>query len=711
MSSATTGPPGRAGLFERLAAWSYRHRWGALALWAAILIGVSGASAMVGGDYRNDFTLPGTDSQRAMDALTRHGAPQAGDSVQIVVHDPQGVGAPRTRPRVEAMLREVGGLPRVTGVRTPYEDAGSIARDGTIGYATVSLDGRAEAVPAEDVRKIIETAQAAEGAGLRVELGGDAVRGAEEGEGGAAEGAGLLGALVILVLLFGSLVAASLPLITAIFAVGTTLGLIVIASQVAVVADFTPPIMMLVGLGVGIDYALLIFSRYRGELLGGAEPAQAVRTALDTAGRTVFFAGCTVIIALLGLVVLGLGSLRGVALAVALTVLMTMLAALTLLPALLAVFGRRIERGVRRRAARARRPDGTRWRRWAVFVQRRPWQSLVVATVALLAIAAPALGMRLGFADAGSDPESKTSRQAYDLLAEGFGPGFNGPLLVVAQGDGRAAGELRRTLAGTPGVAAATEPIPARDPRVSTVIAFPTSAPQDEATDRLVNRLRTEVLPPLERSTGATFLVGGGTAAAQDFADTVADRLPLFVAVVVGLSSLLLLVVFRSLLIPLKAALLNLLSIAAAMGVITLVFQRGLLGAQPGPIEAYLPVMIFAIVFGLSMDYEVFLLSRIHEEWERGADAARAVREGLATTGSIITAAAAIMIVVFSAFVFSPTRMLQQFGLGLAAAILIDAVVIRCLIVPSVMRLLGARAWWLPAPVARRLPRVALERR
>jgi putative drug exporter of the RND superfamily len=679
---------------ERLAAWSYRHRRRALAAWAVVLVGVTAAAAAVGSDYHNDFSLPGTESQQTTDTLERLAPERAGDTLQIVVQDPDGV----PDERVDAMLAEVGRLPHVADVSevTP-------SGDGTIGYATVTLDGLSTDVPTQDVRRIIDTAQAGGGDGLRVELGGDAIRSAEETEGGAAEGAGMLAALVILVLLFGSLLAAALPLVTAIFAVGSTLGLIVLASHVTDLADFTPPLMLLVGLGVGIDYALLIFARYRGELLRGASQERAVRTALDTAGRSVAFAGGTVIVALLGLYALGLASLQGVALAVALTVLMTMLASITLLPALLRVLGPRIERTVRRRAARARRADGDRWRRWAAFVQRRPLPAIAVAGVLLVAMALPALDMRLGFADAGSDAPETTSRQAYDLLAEGFGAGFNGPLLVVAEGgDAEAADELRSTLERTPGIAGTTAS--SGGAGVATVVAFPASKPQDEATGELVERLRDDVLPPLEQQTGATFLVGGSTAASVDFADTVTGRLPLFLAVVVGLSALLLAAVFRSLLIPLKAAVLNLLSIGAALGVITLVFEG------TGPIEAFIPVMIFAIAFGLSMDYEVFLVSRMHEEWERTGDAPHAVRHGLATTGRVITAAAAIMVVVFAAFVLDPGRMLQQFGLGLAVAIIVDAFVIRCLIVPAVMQLLGERAWWLPRWLERALPRIAIDR-
>jgi RND superfamily putative drug exporter len=334
----------------------------------------------------------------------------------------------------------------------------------------------------------------------------------------------------------------------------------------------------------------------------------------------------------------------------------------------------------------------------------------VLGTVALVALCLPALDLRLGFADSGTDDPAKTSRKAYDLLANGFGPGFNGPLIVVSEGDQAAADALNRKLASDPGIAAVTPPQLMADGKVATVMAFPRSAPQDEATSKLVQRLRDETLPQLSAETRATYLVGGSTAAADDFAAAVSKRLPIFVLVVVGLSALLLLAVFRSILIPLKAALLNLLSIGASLGVITLVFQHGWLGAQPGPIEAFVPVMIFAIVFGLSMDYEVFLISRIHEEWRRTGDAQAAVREGLANTGSVITAAAAIMIVVFAAFLLSPDRMLKQFGLGLAVAVLLDALLIRCVIVPAVLRLLGTRAWWLPTRLDRFLPKIALER-
>ncbi|TDD98088.1 MMPL family transporter [Jiangella asiatica] len=679
----------------------------AIVLWVGVLVAITATSQGVGDDYHDEHTLPGTGSQRLSDTLEENAPAQAGDTVQVVLHDEAGLDG-ADQERAVSMLGDLAALPHVVAVADPFRTPGAVSADETIAYATVTLDGTSTDVPADAVREIIDTARDAAGDGLEVELGGDAVRAAEEAEGGAAEGAGMLAALVILVFMFGSFLAATLPLITAILAVGSTLGVIALLSNVVTIATYTPPLMMLVGIGVGIDYALLVFARYRSELLHGADRQAAARTALDTAGRSVTFAGCTVIIALLGLFALGLGSLQGVALAVALTVLVTMVASLTLLPSLLTVFGSRIERRIVKHAERSKREPGARWRRLADGVRRRPLPALVAAVAILLALSAPALGMRLGFADAGNESDSSTSRQAYDLLAEGFGPGFNGPLIVLA--DGGDGAELAGALDGTEGVAGVVPPQPIEGTDLALVIAFPDSAPQDEATSDLVNRLRDDVLPQLSASTGATYLVGGSTAAAEDFADAVSDRLPLFVAVVVGLSALLLMAVFRSVWVPAKAAVLNLLSIGASLGVVTLVFGEGMFGVPAGPIEAFVPVMIFAIVFGLSMDYEVFLVSRMHEEWRRSGDAVRAVREGLATTGGVITAVAAIMVVVFGAFLLSPDRMLQQFGLGLAVAVFLDAVVIRCLIVPAVMSLLGVRAWWLPRWLDRVLPRFALER-
>ncbi|MCW7945928.1 membrane protein [Streptomyces hygroscopicus] len=700
-----------------MAGFSQRHRWTALALWLVVLIGIGVGSGAVGDHYRDDNALPGTETQQAQDLMRRHGSTQAGDTEEIVLHRTAGLRDPGTVTAVTTMLHKVAALHGVTSVGDPYRDGTAISKDGTVGFVTVDLAKPAQNAATDDIKRLLDTARSAQGGGLQVELGGDSARTLAQPGGNQAEGAGLLAALVILVFMFGTVIAATLPVITAVFAVGTTLGGIVLASHIFTIPSYTPYVMTLVGLGVGIDYALLIFARYRSELVEGLETRAATARALDAAGRSVLFAGCTVIIALLGLITLGLGSLRGLALSVALTVLVTMVASLSLLPALLHVFGKRFERQLttraRKRAERGKPEYGARWRRWGTAVQRRPVAALVVSVVALGALAVPAMNLRLGFADAGNDPADSTSRKAYDLLSQGFGPGFNGPLVVVADGGGKdvgqAAADLANTLRQTPGIAGTTPPIPTKDGEAATVMAFPKSSPQDQKTTDLVHQLRDTVLPGVARRTDARYVVGGPTAAVVDYSDAVGRRMPLFVAVVVGLSLLILMAVFRSVLIPLKAAVLNLVTIGASLGAMTLVYQDGRFGAASGPIQAFLPIMVFAIVFGLSMDYEIFLVSRMREEWLRSGDPHRAVREGLAHTGGVITAAGAVMIVVFGSFVLSTDRMLQQFGFGLAVAIFVDAVIIRCLIVPAVMRLMGRHAWWLPGAVAGRLPEVRVE--
>jgi uncharacterized membrane protein YdfJ with MMPL/SSD domain len=688
---------------QRLAAFSQRHHWTALALWLVALVGITAVSTAVGDDYQNDFSLPGTQSQELIDVLEEHG--DASGSTTVVLHDETGWNS--DQPTVDAMVADLERQDHVAAVERPDPQRGTVSEDGTTALVTVQYDDETGAISNEDHRAILDTAKDHETGELQVEVSGEAIREVQESEaGGGAEGAGMLAALVILIFMFGSVLAASLPLITAVFAVGTTFGVVVLLSHVVTIPDYTAPILMLVGIGVGIDYALLVFTRYRSELLRGADRAGATGAALDTAGRSVLFAGASVIIALAGLYVLGISSLQGVVLGVALTVAMTMLASLTLLPSLLTVFGARIERSVRKHAAKARREHGDRWRAWARVVQRRPWPALVVALIALGALAAPALGMTLGINDAGNDHESTTTRAAYDLVSEKFGPGYNGPLIVVTEGSEAAAGTARAVLESEPGVAEVVPPEDQGPVELADDLylwqAIPTTGPQDEATAELVTDLRDDL--------GDGYLVGGPTAGNVDFSAAIEDRFPLFLAVVVAVSALLLVMVFRSIPIAIKAAVLNLLSIGAALGAMTLVFQEGWLGVEPGPIEAFLPVMIFAIVFGLSMDYEVFLLSRMHEEWLTGRDAHHAVREGLAHTGGVITAAAAIMIVVFGAFMLSPDRMLQQMGFGMAVAVLLDAVVIRCLVVPAVMRLLGDRAWWLPRWLDRALPTLRLER-
>lgn len=679
----------------RLSHWTQRRPWIAILLWVLVFGASIGASGAVGSAFEDDFSMPGTESQELADLLEER-APEANDVSVQVVFAADDVAAERDR--VDALLAEIAGMPGVASVNDPYAEYGAIGEDGTVGYATAVFDGTAEEAAA-----LLPLAEEASGDGLEVALGGDPIREVEEGGGGAAEGVGILAALVILVLMFGSFLAASLPLITAVFAVGTTFGLAVLVSHVVTLPTFLTPILFLVGLGVGVDYALLIFARFRSELLGGASRRAAAAAALDTAGRSVLFAGSVVIIALIGLYALGLGALQSVAIAVALVVLVTMIASVTLLPALLALFGKRIEKRVRRHAAKAKGVPGRRWNAWSRFVEKRAWLAIVLVTVGLVALSAPLTGLRLGFADAGTESEELQSRQAYDMLSDGFGKGFNGPLMVVTDGTEAEAAAAYEAVGALDAVEQASPAVEVA-PQLWMSFVIGTGGPSDEATVDLVHQLRED----LDGVEGVQ-LVGGPTAAAIDFSDIIEQRAPLFLVIVVGLSMLLLMAVFRSVLIPLKAAVLNLLTIGASLGLVAWIFQEGLLGTQPGPIEAFVPVMSFAIIFGLSMDYEVFLMSRMREEWVRTGDAVEAVRKGLASTGSVVTAAAAIMIAVFGAFMFSESRMMQQFGIGMAAAIFIDAFVIRCLLVPALMKAMGRGAWWIPKWLDRVLPHVTVE--
>ncbi|KNX38607.1 MMPL family transporter [Luteipulveratus halotolerans] len=687
------------------ARWATRRPWAALAVWVAVLIAVTGTAFGIGSAYHDDNSLPGSQSQKVADKLV--GTQDALDEIQVVFHDDAGGVA--SDPQVAATLRDVRAMPDVKAVQAPSAQTGSVSEDGRTAYATVTLTTIAAETDTAKVADIVDAAEKHSSSGLEVSLAGDSVREASQ-EGGSAEGIGMGAALVILVILFGSLLAAALPMLTAVFAVGSAVGAVMLVSHLAEMPSYAPAMMTIVGLGVGIDYALLILTRFRGELRVGGTREHATAVAVRTAGRSVLFAGTTVIIALLGLVVLGLGSLQGVAVAVAVTVLLTVIASMTLLPALLTLFGPRLEKQVRKRMAK--RPStihGKRWRQLSDGVERRPWLALVVAVPLMVVLATPAFGMRLGFADAGTAAEGTTGRTAYDRLAEGFGPGVNGPLFVLAEGTPQEAAAAGGRLRSVEGVADVLGPMPASTGGASSLMVIPTTGPASDETVDLVHRLRDTALPAISADAGGSYAVGGVTAAGIDYADAVGERLLWFMLLVVGLSSVLLMAVFRSVLIPLKAAVLNALSVGASFGVMTWVYGDGHLGVPSGPIEAFLPVVAFAVVFGLSMDYEVFLLSRMHEEWRRTGNAHTAIREGMASTGAVITAAAAIMVVVFGAFMLSPDRMLGQMGLCMASAVLLDAVVIRCLVVPAVMHLLGDKAWWMPRWLDRLLPTVRLE--
>jgi putative drug exporter of the RND superfamily len=705
-----------------LARWCGDHRRAVVALWIVVLVAALGASKVVGSHYANNFSLPGTDAQRAADLLSSRFPAQSGDSDQIVLHTPGGTLAdPAVRARIEAMLARVARLPHVTSVTSPYAAASrGISRDGTIGFATVAFDQRANVLPAAATRRVIAVATAARSAGLQVELGGQAIEQAQRVSIGYTALVGLGAAIVILLISFGSMLAMGLPIVTALFGLGTGLGLIGLMSRVLSMPDFSSQLALMIGLGVGIDYSLFIVTRYREAYnRNGGDVRGAVEEAMNTAGRAVIFAGTTVVIALMGMFALGVSFLYGLAISSSVAVLLVLTASLTLLPALLTFFGRRIGKpGVLARRRSAPREDRSSfWTSWITAIQRHPWLAFVASSVLMLALAAPALALRLGNTDAGNDPSGQTTRKAYDLLAQGFGKGFSGPLLVVVKlppvGGPAALDQFEASLRETPGVAAVAPARVSPTGDVATITAFPATSPQSTQTEALVKHLRRDVFPPLEQSTGATAYIGGATAAQLDFSSVLASKLWLFIGVVVLLSALLLMVVFRSLLIPVQAAAMNLLSIGASMGIVVAVFQWGwlgsVLGIGAGPIAAFLPVMVFAIVFGLSMDYEVFLVSRIHEEWTHGADSSAAVREGLIRTGRVITAAAAVMVAVFASFILGGQRVLELFGLALASAVLLDALVIRCIMLPATLQLLGERTWWFPAWFDRRLPRLAIE--
>ncbi len=670
-------------------------------LWLTVLVGASAVSLTLGSDFVNLASAPGTESQRTVDLLKREFPAQSGDSDRIVFRVRGGsLQDAGVRARVSAMLREVARLPHVSEVGSPYErGAGAVALGGGIGFATVNFDEDAPSLPKEATQKVIETAQAIASPQLEVELGGQAIAETEQASLGSATAIGLGAAIVVLLIAFASVWAMALPIVTALFGLGTGVALIGVASNVIGLSKAAEGLALMMGLGVGVDYALFVVTRYREAYrANGGDVGAAVERAMDTAGRAIVFAALTVVIALLGMVTLGISALYGIAVATSVSVLVVLASSLTLLPALLTFSGHRIGRPGRRAET------GEFWGRWIGAIQRRPQLAAASATIILLVLAAPLLGLRLGASDAGNGPSSQTTRRAYDLLSEGFGPGFNGPLLVAVElpGDTKS---LETALRDTAGVQSVTPPRLSPSRGAATLSVYPTTSPQSQATAELVSRLRSEA--------GPTVHIGGPTATQIDLADLLATRFWYFVAAVIALSAMLLLVVFRSLVIPVQAAIMNLLSIGAAIGIAEAVFERGwgaeLFGAKPGPIEPLIPVLSFAIIFGLSMDYEVFLISRIHEEWLHSRDHARAIRVGLMRTGRVVTAAAAVMVVVFASFVGGGERLTQLVGIALASAVFLDAVVIRCILLPAVLHLAGRATWAFPRRLDKRLPRLAIE--
>ena len=705
------------------ASWITSHRKTVIAGWIVALIAMGFIAKSAGSDFSEEFSLPSSDSKDALDLLENRFPAQAGDTVQIVYKAESGVESPAIEKKMEGVFKKVVALPHVSEVSSPYEKggAGAVSDDGKIAYATAQFNVTTDKLNDGEVKKIMDAAQAAGGDGLQVETGGspvEEVRGEEEES--SSEGIGVLAAIVVLLISFGSVVAMGLPILTALFALGLGISVITLFTHVFATADFAPQLAFMIGLGVGVDYALFILTRFRNGLDEGLDKREAAIAAVDTAGRAVLFAGITVIISLMGMLLLGLPFLYGVATAAAIAVLFTMIAALTLLPALLSMVGHWVNRlRLPFLGSGARSIDeNSWWFRWSGRIQRRPWLAALLSGGLLIVLCIPTLSLRLGTNDAGTDPAGTTTREAYDLLAEGFGPGFNGPFVLAAElpekGNDEALQDLRTQLRDEEGVEEVTDVTLNPDKTVGVFQLYPTTSPQSADTTDLLDHIRNDVIPPVEESTGAQVHVGGINAIFEDFGNAISGKLPLFIGVVVLLSALLLMIVFRSLLVPLKAVLMNLLSIGAAFGLIVAVFQWGwgasLIGVDAtGPIISFFPIFLFSIVFGLSMDYEVFLMSRIHEEWEHSKDASEAVHRGLALTGRVITAAAAIMVTVFASFMLGEDRIIKLFGLGLASAVFIDAVIIRSVLVPAIMQLLGKRAWWFPGWLDRACPKLHVE--
>jgi RND superfamily putative drug exporter len=699
------------GLTRRVGAASARRPWSTVVAWAVVAAVVIMLAGTVGGAFVDDFVAPGSQSERAMELLDERFPEAAGGSAMAVFAVDHGGTLDSRREVIEAALARVAKVEHVATVSDPFQ-AGTVSPDGRIGFAELTFDLPASDLGPAPFEALAGAIAPARAAGVTAELGGDAVFVNADAETSGTEAAGLLAALVVLVVAFGTVVAALVPIGLALVAVAVGVGGITLLANAMDVSTAAPTVAAMIGLGVGVDYALFIVARYRENRASGQDDAAALAGAMGSSGAAVVFAGGTVVVAMAALALTGLGVLTSIGLATSLVVLIAVAAATTLLPALLSLLGDRIDTGrlLRRRRTPVRAQDSAWWR-FAHRVSGRPWPYLLAATAVLLALAAPALGMRLAFPQAGDEPTTTTHRRAYDLLAEGFGPGVNGPLLIVA--DLRTPGvgtetlpALTERLAADPGIALLGEPQTAPTGDAAVLPAVPATGPADPATSQTIERVRALVPDGV--------YVSGFTAMVDDLTGQLEDTLPVFIAAILAASFLLLMLVFRSIVVPLKAALMNLLSVGGAYGVLVAVFQWGwladLFGFEgPVPIASPIPVIMFGILFGLSMDYEVFLLSRIREEHLRTGDNAESVARGLAATGRVITSAALIMVAVFLGFVANPSPATKMFGLGLATAIALDATIVRMLMVPASMALLGRANWWLPGWLDRFIPQLTVE--
>ncbi len=708
----------------RLGRWSAIHRRAVVVAWIVALVVVVVAGRTLGGGPVDDFRVPGVESQAALDLLEQRFPQRAGATAMIVFHDPTGVRSdPQRAQAISSTIEQARSLEHVLTVTDPWTNPRAVSPDGTTAFAAVQYDASSATLGRSAVDALADATGPAARAGVQVELGGELPTVLKERSQGPAELIGALAALIILFVTFRALVATVTPLGLALAGLAGGLSLVMLLGALIDIPSIAPRLGTMIGLGVGIDYTLFVLSRHRDQLDEGMDAVESIGRTNATAGQAVVVAGGTVVVAILGLQFAGIPFVAALGYSASIVVAIAVVVAITLLPAVLAFAGSRVLPNSRRDGKRRPPARPSRWLAWARWVAHHPWRSGLAATAVLGVLAAPVLGMRLGQADAGSDPTSTTHRRAYDLLAKGFGDGFNGPLLIVVDFPGATAGtaagsatvaQVAAAVAADPGVRAVSPPEANGTGDTVLLTAIPTSKPQDRATSDLVHRLREEVLPEATAGTGASALVGGPTAGFIDQSDKIAARLPWFIAGVVSLSFVLLMTVFRSILVPLKAALLNLLSIGAAYGVVVAVFQwgwgRALIGLDEAvPIASFVPMMMFAILFGLSMDYEVFILSRIQEEHRRGHSNIDSVVVGLGATAKVITAAALIMISVFLGFVASDDPVVKMMGVGLATAVAVDATVVRMVLVPSTMALVGEPNWWLPRWLDRLLPRLDIE--
>ena len=721
-----------ARFLDRLGRGAARRKWLTIGVWVLLAVVLFGWGRAAGGKTVDVYTIPNAESQKAQDLLKERFPAQSGGTASVVFQSHTGT---ITDPANQAAITQTeanlqpGQVPHVTqviGPTTPGVGSAFVSKDGTIGYVRVQYDQEATSLPPDTLDQLEAAAKPAKDAGLRVEFGGPVTDYLSRDEGGDADTIGLVFAVIILLIAFGSVVAMSIPIGTALFGLAVGLSIISLIASVTDIGTVAPTLATMIGLGVGIDYSLFIVTRHRQNLDAGMEINESIGLANGTAGQAVLIAGGTVVIAITGLALSGIPYVTRLGFMSAIAVAVMMAAAVTLVPALLGLAGRHINRVHAPRLRRKNRGEtlpsltGARpggWERWAIFMSRHRWSAVIVSLIILLTLAAPALSMRLGQTDDGTLPENLTQRQAYDLITQGFGPGANGPLLLTVAlpqpGNTAPVDAVEQAVAKVPGVQVAPPQI-SPDQTTAIVLVIPPTSPQSEKTENLVNDLRTTVLPPAVQGTGASVLVGGQTASFIDLGERIQERLPLFIGAVIGLSFLLLMMVFRSILVPLKAAIMNLLSIAAAYGVIVAIFQwgwlKGIVGLeQTVPIVSFVPMMMFAILFGLSMDYEVFLLSRIREEYYESKDNLRSVIDGLSATARVITSAALIMISVFLSFVGDPDPTVKMFGVGLAVAVFIDATIVRLVLVPATMELLGAANWWLPRWLGNVLPKIQIE--